>query len=395
MAMPVSLQNERHADFFWADEYSLTAVYNPESDASKQVHVTKSREPPGIGFYQEMANNNEEDHMIYCKQVLPAICGAVRGMFFACCLAASASAGADEWAPTKPMRFIMPFAPGGSTDVLGRMIAPPLGIALGQQIVVDNRGGAGGIIGTEAIARAQPDGYTFGVIGLSGQAANATLAPKLPYDSVKDFEPLTFIGQSPQAFVINPSNPALSIQDLFARAKAASRPINFATGGVGLGSHIAGELLKQQARVDMVHVPYKGGGPAMTDVMAGQIETMFTPLSTALPFAKAGRLRVLAVASRQRSVHMPNVPTFAESGFPNFYMEEAWGVFGPAHMLPAAARRLHTEIVKVLQKPDIVERITAQGVDVTPTTPEQLRTYIVGEIKKYREVIQRAGIKAN
>ena len=330
--------------------------------------------------------------MICNKRSLRRFIGSI---FFACCATSAVSADVAEWVPTKPLRFILPFAPGGSTDVLGRLIAPPLGSALGQHIVVDNRGGAGGIIGTEAIARAQPDGYTIGFISLSGHAANATLAAKLPYDSVKDFEPLTIIGASPQAIVVNPSNPAQTIQDLFARAKAAARPVNYATGGVGLGSHIAGELLRLQAKVDMVHVPYKGGGPAMVDVMGGQIESLFTPMSTALPLAKAGKLKVLALASRQRSAHLPNVPTVAESGFPNFYMEEGWGVVGPARLQPAAARRLHTEIVKVLQQPDIVQRVTAQGIDLTPTTPQQFRTYLIEEIAKYRDVILRAGIKAN
>ncbi|MGH8618337.1 MAG: tripartite tricarboxylate transporter substrate binding protein [Burkholderiales bacterium] len=294
----------------------------------------------------------------------------------------------------KPLRFILTFPPGGGTDLLGRMIAPPMATALGQQIVADNRGGAGGVVGTEVIARAQPDGYTFGLVSLSAHAGNATLAPKLPYDSVKDFQPLTFIGRSPQIIAVHPSNPAQTLQDLLARAKAASRPVNYATGGIGLGSHIAGELLRLQSKADMVHVPYKGGGPALADVMGGQVETLFVPLSTALPAAKGNRVRVLAIASKQRSTDIPNTPTMVESGFPGFIMEESWGLIMPARTPAPAVQRLQAEASRVLKLPEIVDRMKAQGVEITPSTPAQLHDYMVGEINKYRDVIQRAGIKA-
>jgi tripartite-type tricarboxylate transporter receptor subunit TctC len=311
------------------------------------------------------------------------------------CVSVPGLVSAAEWAPTRPIRFILTFPPGGGTDLIGRMIAPPLGAALGQQIVADNRGGGGGIVGTDYLAHAQPDGYTFGLLSLSAHAGNATLAPKLPYDSVKDFQALTFVGRSPQTISVHPSNPAQSIADLVARAKASSRPINFATGGIGLGSHIAGELLKLQSKADMVHVPYKGGGPAMAEVMGGQVEALFVPLSTVLPVAKSGRLRVLAIASAQRSANLPGVSTMVESGFPGFIMEESWGLMMPAGTPAAAVRRLHAEAFKVLKLPEIVDRVAAQGVEIAPSTPEQLHEYLVGEIMKYRDVIQRAHIKAD
>ena len=194
-----------------------------------------------------------------------------------CCLSAPAMVSAQQWVPTRSLRFIVPAAPGGSTDLLARMISPPLGNALGQQIVVDNRGGAGGIIAMEAVARAQPDGYTLGLLSLSQHAANATLVPRLPYDSVKDFLPLTYIGHTPLVFGVHPSNPAQSVRDLIVRAKAAARPINFATGGIGLAAHIAGELLRIEAKADLVHVPYKGGGPAVADLMGGAGGNGFRP----------------------------------------------------------------------------------------------------------------------
>jgi tripartite-type tricarboxylate transporter receptor subunit TctC len=311
------------------------------------------------------------------------------------CIPVSGMVSAAEWAPTRPLRFILTFPPGGGTDLLGRTIAPPMGIALGQQIVADNRGGAGGIVGTEYIAHAQPDGHTFGLLSLSAHAANATLAPKLTYDSVKDFQALTFVGTSPQIIAVNPANPAHSLQELLARAKAAARPINFATGGVGLGSHIAGELLKLQSKVDMVHVPYKGGGPALADVMGGQVETLFVPLSTVLPVAKSGRVRVLAVASKQRSANLPNVATVAEAGFPGFVMDESWGLVAPAGTPAPAVRRLHAEAARVLRLREIVDRMAELGVEIMPSTPEELHNYLVSEIRKYRDVIVRAGIKAN
>ena len=311
------------------------------------------------------------------------------------CVMAAGTVAAAEWSPTRPVRFILTFPPGGGTDLIGRMIAPPLGVALGQQIVADNRGGGGGIVGTDVIAHALPDGHTFGLLSLSAHAGNATLAPRLPYDSVKGFQPLTFVGRAPQTISVLPSNPAQSIADLLARANAAPRPLNYATGGIGLGSHITGELLKLQSKVDMVHVPYKGGGPAMAEVMGGQVETLFVPLSTVLPVAKSGRLRVLAIASKQRSPILPGAPTMVESGFPGFVMEESWGLMLPAGTPAPIVRRMHAEAFKVLKLPEIVDRVAGQGVEITPSKPEELHDYLVGEIKKYRDVIQRAGITAN
>jgi tripartite-type tricarboxylate transporter receptor subunit TctC len=311
------------------------------------------------------------------------------------CLVVCGYAGAAEWVPQRPLRLIVPFPPGGTADLLARLLAPPMGAALGQQIVVDNRGGAGGVIAMEAVAHAQPDGYTFGIPSLSAHASNATLAAQLPYDSIKDFLPLTFVAQSPVVLVVHPSNPALSVQDMIARAKAAGRPINFASSGIGVVNHIAGERLKLEAKADMVHVPYKGGGPAMVDVMGGQIEMMFNPVSSVLPFVNGGKLRALAIADRRRSTLLPNVATMAESGFADFFMLESWGLVAPAGTPPDAARRLRAEAVKALQQPDIVARYTGQGVELLPSTPERLRDIIAGEIKKYRDIIQRAGIKAN
>ena len=315
--------------------------------------------------------------------------------FIVMCLAVSGFAGAAEWSPQRPLRLIVPFPPGGTADLLARMLAAPMGTALGQQIVVDNRAGAGGVISMEAVAHAQPDGYTFGIPSLSAHAGNATLVAKLPYDSIKDFLPLTFVAQTPVVLVVHPSNPALSVQDMIARANASKRPITFASSGIGVVNHIAGELLKLASKADLVHVPYKGGGPAMVDVMGGQVDMMFNPVSSVLPFVQGGKLRALAIADRQRSAVLPGVATMAEAGFADVYVLESWGLVAPAATPSDAARRLRAEAVKVLQRPDIMERYTAQGVALLPTTPERLREIMANEIKMYRDIIQRAGIKAN
>ncbi|MCE9641149.1 MAG: tripartite tricarboxylate transporter substrate binding protein [Betaproteobacteria bacterium] len=311
------------------------------------------------------------------------------------CIAAPTIANAAEWTPQRPLRLIVPFPPGGTADLLARLLATPMGNALGQTVVVDNRGGAGGVISMDALAHSQPDGYTFGIPSMSAHAANATLIAKLPYDSIKDFLPLTFVAQVAPVLVVHPSNPATSVQDLIARARLAKRQLTFGSSGTGVSNHIAGELMRLESKADMVHVPYKGGGAAMVDVMGGQIDMMFNPVSSVLPFITSGKLRAIGISDRKRSAVLPNVPTMIESGFPDFDIIEAWGLVAPVGTPADAARRLRAEAVKILQQPDIVERYGAQGLTFVPTTPERLREIMVAEIKKYRDIIQRAGIKAN
>jgi tripartite-type tricarboxylate transporter receptor subunit TctC len=311
------------------------------------------------------------------------------------CLAVSGFAGAEEWTPQRPLRLIVPFPPGGTADLLARLLATPMGAALGQTVVVDNRGGAGGVIAADALAHAPPDGYTFFIPSLSAHAGNAALIAKLPYDSIKDFQPLTFVAQVPVVLVVHPSNPATSVQDLIARAKAAKKQLTFGSSGTGVVNHIAGEMLKLAAKADMAHVPYKGGGPAMVDVMGGQIDMMFNPVSSVLPFVNGGKLKALAIADRKRSTLMPNVATMAESGYADFVVLESWALVAPARTPAEPARRLRAEAVKVLQQPDIIERYTAQGLTLAPSTPEKLREIMMAEIKKYADIVKRAGIKAN
>jgi tripartite-type tricarboxylate transporter receptor subunit TctC len=318
-----------------------------------------------------------------------------RSVLIVICLMASGLAGADEWTPQRPLRLIVPFPPGGTADILARMLATPMAAALGQQVVVDNRGGAGGVIAMDAVVHAQPDGYTFGIPSLSAHAGNAALTPKLPYDSIRDFQPLTFVAQTPVMLVVHPSNPATSVQDLIARARAAKRPLTFGSSGTGVVNHIAGELLKLESKADLVHVPYKGGGPAMVGVMGGEIDMLFNPISSVLPHVQGNRMKALAIADRNRSSLLPNVPTMTEAGFAQFVLLESWGLVATPGTPPDATRRLRAEAVKILQQPATVERYTAQGIALVPTTPEELRNIMTAEIRKYQDIVKRSGAKAN
>ncbi|HVZ44918.1 MAG TPA: tripartite tricarboxylate transporter substrate binding protein [Ramlibacter sp.] len=298
-----------------------------------------------------------------------------------------------QWRPQRPIRIVVPYAPGGTTDLIARIVGVPLGKELAQEIVIDNRGGGGGTIGMGAVAQAAPDGYTLGIPAIGAHAANETLMSKLPYDTDRDFQPIVFIGASPLVVVVNPSNPARDVRDLIARAKAAGKVVNFASGGIGLGSHIAGELLKIRSGADMTHIAYKGGGPAMADVMSGQVDLLFAPVGTVLPIVNSGKLKALAIASATRSQRMPSVPTMQESGFPDFVMAESFGLVGPKGLPADIVQRLNQAVISVLRQPEVAKRLEDQGVDVSPSTPQQLEEFIRGEVRKYRDVIQRAGIK--
>jgi len=317
------------------------------------------------------------------------------GVFAALCTALSAAAPGAEWEPTKPIRLILPYAPGGTTDLIARIVAGPLANELGQQIVIDNRGGGGGLIAMSLIARAQPNGYTLGLPALSAHAANATLLRKtLTYETERDFAPVTFVGQSPLVLVVGTANPAQNLQQLIARAKETGRPVSFASGGIGLAAHIAGELVKLRAKgASMTHVPYKGGGPATAGVMGGQVDMLFAPTGSVLPLVRGGRLRAIAIASKERSAKLPTTPTMIESGFPDFVMAESWGLLGPAGLPEAPVSRLHDATALVLKQPEVVQRLDEQGVELATSTPQQLREYIRAEIKKYRDVIVAANIK--
>jgi tripartite-type tricarboxylate transporter receptor subunit TctC len=301
---------------------------------------------------------------------------------------------AAEWNPGNPIRIIVPYSPGGTTDLVARIIAVPLAKDLGQQVVIHNRGGGGGTIGMGAVAQAAPDGYTLGLPALGAYTANETLMPKLPYDSEKDFEPLLLLGSSPLVLVVNAASPVSSLPQLLAKAKETGTPINFASGGIGLAAHLAGERVKLQSKADMTHVVYKGGGPAMVALLGGEVDMLFAPIGTVLTQVQAGKLKAIAVASKQRSPKLPGTATMEESGFPDFVMAESFALLAPAGLPPEVSKRLVEAARDAVRQPDTVRRFDEQGVDVAgDSSPDMLREYIQGEVKKYRDIIHRAGIK--
>jgi len=302
---------------------------------------------------------------------------------------------AAEWVPARPIRIVVPYAPGGTTDLVARIIAPPLAKELGQSVVIDNKGGGGGTIGMVAVAQASPDGYTVGMPAIVAHAANETLLSKLPYNSDKDFEPLLLLGSSPLVLVVNAANPATSLSQLLTVAKEAGKPINFASGGIGLAAHLAGELVKLQSKADMTHIPFKGGGPAMGALIGAQVDMLFAPIGTVLPQIQGGKLKAIAVASKQRSSKLPGTATMEESGFPEFVMSESFGLLGPAGLPPEASQRIVEAARSTLKQPDVVKRFEEQGVEVfNNSSPDHLKGYIQAEVKKYRDVIVRANIKS-
>ncbi|MCC7485187.1 MAG: tripartite tricarboxylate transporter substrate binding protein [Burkholderiales bacterium] len=303
-------------------------------------------------------------------------------------------AAAAQTYPSRPIRLIAPSSTGGGIDALARIMAQASG-TLGQQIVVENRGGANGMIGTELAAKAPPDGYTL-LLGFTGAiAVNVSLYGKVPYDPVRDLAPITQITSSPVLVVAHPSLPVRSIPELIKLDKARPGQLTYGTGGTGTGSHLTMELFNLAAGTRLLHVPYKGIGPALTDVLGGHISLMVSaPLSSA-PHVQSGKLRGLAVTGRSRLAALPNVPTMIESGLPGFESTAWFGLLAPAGTPPAIVARLHKEFVALLQRPDVREQISRTGADPVGNTPEEFAAYIKSEIVKWGKVVKAAGIKAD
>ena len=305
-----------------------------------------------------------------------------------------AAAQAPGAYPNRPIRMILPASPGGPVDVIARTVGAGLAEALGQPIVMDNRAGAGGIIGAEIVARGAPDGYTLMFAHSGPLAIEAAIHPKLPYHPLKDFAPVSLVAASPYALIVSPASPAKSVKELVALAKSRQGKFHFASGGVGTGLHMAGELLNLAAGIKMIHVPYKGAAPSMTALMSGEVDTMFNGVSSALPHVKAGRLRALAVSSAQRSPLFPDLPTVAESGFK--YETAGWyGLVAPARTPKAVTTRLQSSLHTALNSPQMKERLLAQGVDGIASTPEQLTRHLRDELDKWTAVVKAAGLKAD
>ncbi len=303
-----------------------------------------------------------------------------------------ASAAAETF-PTRPIRLISPFAPGGGNDIMSRSLGAAISKGLGQSIVVDNRPGANTIVAMEILARATPDGYTL-LTTSSSQATNATLYAKLPYDSIKSFAPVSRIGVSPLIIAVNPALPIKSVNDLIAAAKTKPGGILYPSAGTGNSTHLAGELFAVMAGVTLTHVPYKGLGPGLLDLMAGRLHTVFSTAPSALPHVKTGRLRALAVTSGARSNLVPQLPTVAESGVPGYDAATWYGIIAPAGTPRAVIARLNNEITTVLGVAEFCEQLMNAGADPAPNTPDQFATLIQSEIAKWAKVIKLSGAKA-
>jgi tripartite-type tricarboxylate transporter receptor subunit TctC len=311
------------------------------------------------------------------------------------CAPIATSAGAAQGTdyPTKPIRIIVPFPPGGSNDLLGRYLGERLSDRLGQQIVIDNRGGANGILGTQLAAGTTPDGYTLLLVSVS-YAMNAAVR-KLPWDVEKSFDPIAMIGTNTNCLVVSPTGPYKTLKDIIAAAKATPGALSYASTGVGGFNHFGGELFNKLAGVSVVHVPYKGGAPGMTDVMGGQIPMMFSSLTQTLPHVRSGRLHVIAVGSEKRQPAAPEAPTFIEAGLPGYSIYGWWGMVVPAGVPKAVQSKLAALFTQILQEPTTQKRLAAEAAEPQIMTPDELRAFIGAEVKKWTEVAKQAGIRVN
>lgn len=296
--------------------------------------------------------------------------------------------------PSKPVRLIVPFPPGGVTDIVGRLLAQKLGDALGQQVVVENRGGAAGAIGAAAAAKSAPDGYTL-LMATATHAINATLVPNPNFDLVKDLAPVSLAASVPLLLAVHPSVPARDVKELVAWAAARPGQANFASGSTGSASHLAGEMLKSAAKIDMVHVPYKGGSLAIQDLVAGQVGLMFENMPSILPFVQSGRLRGIAVTSARRSTTTPELPTMIESGYPGFEAGSWYGLFAPAGTPREIVARLNADMVKALRQPETRKLLSQQGAEPIGNSEAEFAAFIQAEIAKWGRVIRAAGVKVD
>lgn len=306
---------------------------------------------------------------------------------------ASQAQSAASGYPAKFVRFIVPYAPGGSSDVLARALGQKLGEALGQTFTVENRPGAGSMVGTEAAAKAPPDGYTL-ILSDMPHTIVPSIYARVPYDPIRDFAPVSLIGVSPMFLFANPSFQAASVGELIVLAKERPAQFAIASGGTGATTHLIAELFQANAGIRLTHVPYKGAGPAISDVVAGQVPLTFTSMATAAPHVKSGRLRVLAVTSAARLPAFPQVPTFEESGVPGMTLEHWWGVLAPAHTPEPIVGKLHDEIARALDSPDLRQRFAALAVEPRSTTPAQFQALLESDLRRWARVVKDAGIKA-
>ncbi|MGE5523079.1 MAG: tripartite tricarboxylate transporter substrate binding protein [Rhodospirillaceae bacterium] len=325
--------------------------------------------------------------------MLPSI-HPLRGLALVASLCASAVAAAADAYPSKPVRIIVAFSPGGFVDFTARLIATPLGAALGQQVVVDNRAGAGGVVGTELAARAAPDGYTLTVGSAGTHGVNQSLYPKLPYNVLRDFQAIARLADAPSILAVHPSLPARSVKQLIALARSEPGQLAYASAGAGTSTHLAAALFEHLAGVKLVHVPYKGGGPAIVAVLAGEAPITFGTAASVSPHTKTGRLRGLAVTGAQRSSVLPELPTIAESGLPGYEMMNWLGLFAPAGTPRAIVDRLSAEAMRIVRSAEVTARMNAQGAEPSVLGPDALSAFVKAEVDKWAKVVAATGMTA-
>ncbi len=316
----------------------------------------------------------------------------MKSFFCLAIVAFALSAGAAETYPTRPIRFIVPFPPGGGNDTMARTVGYKLSDALGQQVVIDNRAGAGGVIGAETAAHSLPDGYTLFLGGVGSHGVNPNLNPKLPYDPIKDFAPISLIGSAPLLLAVHPSVQAKTVKELVQLAKAKPGALNFASNGNGSSSHLAAEMFKMMTATSMTHVPYKGLSPALNDLLSGQVQLMFSSTVAILPQVKSGKLRPLALTGAKRSSALPEVPTVAEAGVPGYVTSSWYGVLAPAGTPKPVIDRLSREIIKIVQMPEVRERLAGEGAEPVGSTPAEFAAHIKAELARWSKVIKQANI---
>ncbi len=314
-------------------------------------------------------------------------------MACATCAGAAPAQTAAEF-PARPIRFVVPFAPGGSTDTVARVIGQKMTEQWGKQVVVDNRSGANGVIGMEITARAPPDGHTLVLGYIANLGTGPALTPNLPYDAVKDFAPISHVVSAPSIAVVHASVPARNLQELIALARAKPGAITFGSAAVGSIGHLSGELLNRLAGVKMQHVPYKGGGQAVIDVLGAQIPMVIIGMSAVTPHVRAGRLRAIATTGLKRSFAFPDVPTVAEQGFPGFAADAWYGVLAPAGTPRAIVDKLYREVMRIIKLPDAQERLANVGFEIVGSTPEEFAKLIREEIPRWKQIVREAGIRA-
>jgi tripartite-type tricarboxylate transporter receptor subunit TctC len=331
------------------------------------------------------------------RRLAPTRRSALRGALgLAACLVSGAAVAQTGGYPSRPVRIIVPFVAGGTTDIFARLVGERLSQSLGQQFIIDNRGGAGGNIGADAVAKADPDGYTL-VMGTVGtHAINASLYAKMPYDALTDFAPVAFVAGVPNLMVVNPKNvKATTVQEFVAEAKASPRKLNMASSGNGTSIHLAGELFKQMAGVDMPHVPYRGSGPAINDLVGGQVDVMFDNLPSSIEQVRAGNLRALAVTSAQRSPAIPDKPTLAEAGLPGFEASSWFALFAPKNTPAEVTTKLNQEVRRALEDSAVAKRFADLGGEIRPMSPDDLMRYVRDENVKWAKVVKASGAKVD